>query len=199
MEQDNRTLGEMIGDLRRAKGETQAEAAQATGMTEQEWCNFENDKMKRPSINKILAISQHFGVTVEYLYHLKEPSSCQKDFETAVLYSKLSAQAMQALRTESHDSEIGTAPICQIIESEGFHRLNYEVYKAVTSRRKAIEEGHISQFLPGQPKETVACVANAVQSTGQVLLTVQETADYYEDKAADRLKRIIRHIAKWGR
>ncbi len=190
------TLGERIGDLRAAAGETQAEASAATGLTESEWCNFENDKQKRPSADKIIAISQHFGVSVEYLYDLKEISDCEKDSETAVVYSKLSRRALQALRAESHDPEMGTKPICQIIESDSFHRLNCLVYKAVMARRAASKTGHITRFLPGLPKDTREQVAKAIDSSGQVLLSLQETADYYEDLAASVLKEIILDIAK---
>ena len=60
------SIGENIKRLREAKGVTQAQVAKDLYMTPQMLCAVESG-IKQPSLNVALALSDYFGVTVEFL------------------------------------------------------------------------------------------------------------------------------------
>lgn len=194
-------IGLRIYDARIDSGETQVEAAAACGFSEQEWCKLEKGRMKRPSAERILAVAQHYGLSVEYLLTGEgNRQYSEKDVEKAANYSKLTIRALLSLRAVSHDPETGTETICRVLESDMFHRLNWAIYKAADTRRKANGLGHFDTlFFPELPEETRNQILEEIRTSGNVFLTAKESANYYEDLAASVLRQIIQDIAIKGR
>lgn len=52
--------------LRIERGETQVQAAQDIGITDQQYQRFEAGKQK-PGLDVLIAIADHFGVSIDYL------------------------------------------------------------------------------------------------------------------------------------
>ena len=52
--------------LRIERGETQVQAAQDIGITDRQYQRFEAGKQK-PSFDVLIAIADHFGVSIDYL------------------------------------------------------------------------------------------------------------------------------------
>ena len=68
------TFGARIKELRTAKGLTLDQLAQATGSAKSYIWELENKKPPRPSVDKLSAIAQALGVTVDYLFGRDEQS-----------------------------------------------------------------------------------------------------------------------------
>ena len=58
-----------IRELRKAKGLTQVDLANALGVTKQSVSNWENDNIQ-PSIDMLVRIANYFSVTTDYLLGL---------------------------------------------------------------------------------------------------------------------------------
>ena len=57
---------ERMRELRKEHGETQAQVAAAAGMTDRQYQRFETGKQK-PGFDSLLALADHFGVSLDYL------------------------------------------------------------------------------------------------------------------------------------
>ena len=59
-------LHERMRALRKERGETQVQVAQAVGITDRQYQRFETGKQK-PGFENFCAIADHFGVSLDYL------------------------------------------------------------------------------------------------------------------------------------
>lgn len=59
-------LHERMRELRKEKGETQAQVAAAVGITDRQYQRFETGKQK-PGFENFCALADHFGVSLDYL------------------------------------------------------------------------------------------------------------------------------------
>lgn len=57
---------ERLKELRKERKETQAQAAEATGMTLRQYQRYEHGTQK-PGMDYLWALADHFGVTLDYL------------------------------------------------------------------------------------------------------------------------------------
>ncbi|NHK26378.1 helix-turn-helix transcriptional regulator [Parvularcula flava] len=60
-------LGVKLGDLRRAKGESLQETADAVGTTKGHLWQLEKGNATKPAITLVQALADHFGVSIAYL------------------------------------------------------------------------------------------------------------------------------------
>ena len=65
---------ERMRELRKEHGETQAQVAAAAGMTDRQYQRFETGKQK-PGFDSLLALADHFGVSLDYLAGRSDRSS----------------------------------------------------------------------------------------------------------------------------
>ena len=63
---------ERMRELRKEHGETQAQVAAAAGMTDRQYQRFETGKQK-PGFDSLLALADHFGVSLDYLAGRSDP------------------------------------------------------------------------------------------------------------------------------
>ena len=59
-------LSQRLRELRKEKKETQAQVAEAVGITDRQYQRFETGKQK-PGFENFCALADHFGVSLDYL------------------------------------------------------------------------------------------------------------------------------------
>ena len=70
---------ERMRELRKEHGETQAQVAAAAGMTDRQYQRFETGKQK-PGFDSLLALADHFGVSLDYLAGRSDRRRCRGGF-----------------------------------------------------------------------------------------------------------------------
>ena len=70
-------LNERLRELRKEQGETQKQVAAAIGIGERPYQYLESGE-HRPSLDTLIALADHFGVSLDYLAGRSDRRSCPK-------------------------------------------------------------------------------------------------------------------------
>lgn len=94
-----------VRELRKAKGLTQVDLANALGVTKQSVSNWENDNIQ-PSIDMLVRIARYFSVTTDYLLGLDAEQPLCVAGLTSVQIAHIQALICDILQNQSETKDV---------------------------------------------------------------------------------------------
>lgn len=154
---NDETIGQRIGKLRTERNESQEALAKAIDEARETIKHWENGT-RRIKAESIVKLSEHFGVTSDYLLGLSNVKSTEKSVQIACEVTGLSEAAIESLT--SFDLELiphAKKTLNALLESPHFHSLladlstylwaiSYEIREGNKTSSCAITENEISLY-----------------------------------------------------
>lgn len=219
-------LGQNIQDIRKARGESQAELGKALGIHREVIKTWEagTRQIKAPDL---IALADHFNCTIDFLVGRSDNPTRDKNVQEICEYTGLSQWSIDVLHTCKKDSErkeyIET--INALLEDEdSFHSMAYNVTSAAEAKTlwRMVHDNGINISDPDYWNEanrvlTIANVATKEYSpfnyaelpneekmpvllpAGSWFLTADDAAEFLVNRATELFRDIITgHIEKWN-
>lgn len=179
---NDETIGQRIGKLRTERNESQEALAKAIDEARETIKHWENGT-RRIKAESIVKLSEHFGVTSDYLLGLSNTKSPDVSVQAACELTGLSEGAI--LATAKHKDDSPCSPLHALdflLTQQEFFTVLCSVQLAMISCTKDDEYYN---------SEEISRMIDGLENFGFVVLTGKNGADYFIQRASDLLRVLL--------
>lgn len=154
------------------------------------------DGTSSPDWETIVEIAKYFSVSTDYLLGCTEVKSPELDMQIMCGYTGLSEEAISNLHTESKDAE-AISGLNSLLSSDfdSLHRLNWSIYRALSSYRShPVTDRIIVPLDHFVPEEKQKEIFSYLEAWGGELLDPIHARDYYISQAAHLFQNIVEKV-----